>query len=180
MASYTNYTLLNSMAPGSRARCARWEMHLQGPRAGLLDATNLSAAHRATDFPKVNPRYHAREYCYYYAIEWFHDDVHFSRMAIVKQDVCTGNRTYWHRAGAFPSEPTFVPHDDDDDYDDDYDEKDEDDGVLIFTITMRSPRDATAVVVVDASTMQTVSETAAPGHAATIGYAIHGNWYGDA
>jgi hypothetical protein len=35
-------------------------------------------------------------YCFYYANEWFHDTVSYASMAVVKQNVCTGERTYWY------------------------------------------------------------------------------------
>ena len=52
----------------------------------------------ATDFPRFNDRFRTKEYCYYYANEWFHDQVNYGSMAIVKQNVCGGDEKplYWY------------------------------------------------------------------------------------
>lgn len=159
----------------SRGIAARWRMHLSGPKAGKAEWTRLSAAGRSTDFPKINPRFHARPYCFYWAVEWFHDDAHMSRMAVVRQDVCKGGRSYWYREGAFPSEPTFVPRAHGGAGAAAEEEK-EDDGYVLFTL-MDGPTGASSLVVLNASTMATASELKAP-EAAALGFTTHGQWYG--
>ena len=150
----------------------RFAMHVRGPRKGQVDITPLSHANRSTDFPKINWAYHTSPYCLFWAVEWFHDDTHMSRMAIVRQDVCNGTRRYWYREGSFPSEPTFVPrtpiaaggpH------------AAEDDGNLMFTV-LDGARGTSSLLFVDARTMETVAEAEAP-KAGTIGYTTHGQWY---
>ena len=48
-----------------------------------------------------NIRFRGVEYCYYYAVEWFHNKVDYGSMAIVKQNVCgTGEAPlYWYKPG---------------------------------------------------------------------------------
>ena len=149
-------------------------MHTSGLRQGLVDVTPLSAPGRSTDFPKIHPAYHMRPYCLYWAVEWFHNDVHFSRMAIVRQDVCSGTRRYWYREGSFPSEPTLVPTGGAAAADAGAGAA-EDDGVVVFTL-LDGASGNTSLVLVDARTMQTVGEAAAPSDAA-VGYTTHGQWY---
>jgi len=85
-------------------------------------------------------------------------------MAIVRQDVCTGRRTYWHRLAAFPSEPTFVPRPEG---------SAEDDGVILFTL-LDGVHGKSRLMAVDASSMETVSEWPTE---MTIGFTTHGEWY---
>lgn len=145
----------------------RWVMHTAGARKGRIDVQNVSAPGRITDFTNINRQYNGVRYCFYYAVEWRHNSVTYDDMAIVRQDVCTGTRSYFHRDNAFPSEPTFVP-------------RSgvgatgaEDDGVLLFTI-LNGTSGTSSLVQVDAATMALVSES--PLGVGT-GFTTHGEWY---
>ena len=151
----------------ARGTVSRFTFHTSGPREGEVEQTPLSVPRRSTDFPKINMAFHGKPYCFYYAVEWFHDDEHFSRMAIVRQDVCTGKRSHWYREGSFPSEPTFVQRK--------QGTGAEDDGVIMFTL-LDGASGKTSLMFVDAATMQAVGEAPAPRDAA-IGYTTHGQWF---
>jgi beta,beta-carotene 9',10'-dioxygenase len=162
-------------APSGRGTIERWEMFLSGDRAGRLVRSPLSIVGRSTDFPKINPMFHAQPYCLYWAVEWFHDDERMSQMAIVRQDVCTGKRMYWHREATFPSEPTFVPGTPSASSSSLSPPSKEDDGVVMFTLLDgRSGR--SSLMVINAKTMETISEVHAPANG-TIGFSTHGQWY---
>ena len=179
---WLNTTTRDGVPKSHRGVATRFAMHLRGPHQGTVDVTPLSAAGRGTDFPKINAAYHAKPYCLYWAVEWWHrppsssaelPGEHFSRMAIVRQDVCSGARSYWYREGSFPSEPTFVARRRSGTTA--AGEDTEDDGVLLFTV-LDGATGTTRLMLVDARTMQTVAEAAAPRDAA-IGYTTHGQWY---
>ncbi len=167
LAAMRNATARNQAPMTARAQVTRWTMHLDGPRRGQVDVRPLSVLGRATDFPNVHPAYRGRSYCFYYAVEWFHDDKTSSRMAVVKQDVCTGARRYWYREGLFPSEPTLVPREGG--------RRAEDDGRLLFT-ALEGDSGISSLVVVDARTMATLSQVPMPIEAA-LGFTVHGQFY---
>ena len=167
-----NATARNSAPHSLRAQITRWKLFLDGPRAGEVAVTPLSDDKRATDFPQLHPARHGRPYCFYYAVEWFHDDRTNSRMAVVKQNVCTGKRSYWYREGVFPSEPTVVPRRSEGA---EGAEGAEDDAVLLFT-TLTGETGVSSLLVVDAATMETVSEVPMPKEAA-MGFTVHGEFY---
>lgn len=152
--------------------------------SGNVVETEISDLATSTDFPRINPMYSGRPYCYYYACEWFHaDNQTYGSMAIVKQKVpCNdgdddvtsrgpSSRQYWARDGYFPSEPQFVPRrTSSDDVD-----VDEDDGYIIF-VALNGQTGRSSLVVVDARTMKETSETTIPldGH---IAFTTHGEFY---
>ena len=90
-------------------------------------------------------------------------------MAVVKQDLCSGDveqgRTFWHRAGWFPSEPTMVPSD--------TKGAEEDEGDVLFT-ALEGATGITYLVVVDAVTMESKLEMPLDGH---IPFTTHGQFY---
>ena len=86
-------------------------------------------------------------------------------MAIVKQSTCNGERLYWYREGWFPSEPYFVPNDS---------SQAEDDGILIFTAT-NGVEEYSSLFVLDARTMQEISEVKVPGDPVT--FTTHGEFF---
>mmetsp|Transcript_70203 Transcript_70203/g.182813 ORF Transcript_70203/g.182813 Transcript_70203/m.182813 type:complete len:455 (-) Transcript_70203:86-1450(-) len=126
----------------------------------------LSDADTHTDFPRVNPKYRSRKHCFYWAIEWFSDSRSYASMAVVKYDVCTGDRKrVWTRKDWYPSEVTMVPSD--------REGAAEDEGVLLF-VALDGASDATSLVGLDASTMETVSEV---GPFPRIAFTTHGEFY---
>ena len=52
----------------------------------------VSHQNRMTDFPKINMHFSTRKYCIYYAIEQFHNEREYGSAAIVKHNICTGDR----------------------------------------------------------------------------------------
>jgi hypothetical protein len=74
----------------------------------------------STDFPKVNPLFNGQPYCFYYAVEWFHDQRHFGAMAVVKQGLCASPEqprpqplslqppVYWHQPGMIVTSPVAL------------------------------------------------------------------------
>ena len=84
----------------------------------------ISVAGRLTEFPKINMDLSTRPYCIYYAVEFFHNDREYGSMAIVKHNICSGERLYWYKPSHFPSEPYFISRH----------TEHEDDGVVAFTV----------------------------------------------
>lgn len=175
---YRNKTLRDTKP---KNQIERWVLHTAGPRAGLLDTELLSTRNTVTDFPNINKAWASQHYCFYYATEWFHSGTagmsgDYASMAVVRQNVCTGERTYFARPGAYLSEPTFVP-------------RNgtaaslaasaallENDGLVMFTL-LNGTTGRSSLVLVDALTMEAESETELPG--GSIGFTTHGQWYED-
>merc|ERR1719198_2489378 len=140
------------------SKVMRWLLYLAGPRAGTLLSSELGAPGRITDFTRINPHYQAVAYCLYWAVEWRHDDQNYASMAIVRQDVCSGRRTYFYRPQSYPSEATFVPR---------QSNKGEDDGVLLLTL-LNGTSGTSSLLALDAASMLPLSETSLGN--ATIGF----------
>ena len=162
LSNYRNKTLRDQFSP---SQVLRWVLHTAGPRVGKMDSTPLAAPGRNTDFTQINRKFGAAAYCLYWAVEWRHDDVSYASMAIVRQNVCNGQRSYWHRANAYPSEPTFVPR---------KGGAAEDDGVLIFSV-LNGTSGTSTLMELDAASMEPLSETSLGG--AKGGFTTHGEWY---
>jgi len=123
---YTNRTTRDSMPAGLRGVATRLVLHMEGASQGQVDITTLSAPGTSTDFPTTNDGFAKSKYCIYFAVEWFHGGSEsYASKAIVKQNVCTGERKYWHKPSHYPSEARFI----DDDKSDI-----EDDGTVVFTV----------------------------------------------
>ena len=85
-------------------------------------------------------------------------------MAIVKYDLCSGaGKRAWYRRNWYPSEPTFVEAPG---------AAAEDDGVLVF-VALDGARDESALLVLNATSMEEISETSTP----RIGFTTHGQFY---
>ena len=142
----------------------RFELNLT---SGNVTETQISQSNKSTDFPRINSNFLGRPYCYYYANEWFHHNENtYGSMAVVKQNTCSGERLYWYREGWFPSEPYFVPNDQND--------AKEDDGILIFTAT-HGVEEYSSLFMLDAHTMQEISEVKIPGDPVT--FTTHGEFF---
>lgn len=121
----------------------------------------------STDFTKINPKFHGKKYCVFYADQWHSvPGGSYATMAIVKYNVCTGESVYWRGPSDnfYPSEPSFVPTEGG---------TAEDDGVLIFSVLNGETRTSNFLVV-DARSMQTVHNATLPD---TIGFTTHGQFY---
>jgi len=140
--------------------------HLPLHDDGPVTTEVVSDPGTSTDFPCINPRYHSKAHCFYWAVEWFADSKSYASMAIVKYDVCNGGKKrVWSRRGWYPSEATMVPSD--------RQGAAEDEGVLIFT-ALDGASGKTFLLGVDAETMETVSEA---GPFPRIAFSTHGTFY---
>lgn len=166
--SLANGTLRNLAPPGYRAKVLRFELHLSGPKNGTVTKTTLNPKKpkgSSVDFPKINMAYEGLPYCYYYAVEWFHASAFvYGSMAIVKQNVCTGETLSWYTESNFPSEPFFIANPG---------ATEEDDGVVVFTV-LDGPNDTSKYMIVDAKTMKTITEVPLPGK---LGFTTHGQYF---
>lgn len=139
----------------------RYELHLD---TGNVTTTVFSRPGADQDFPKINPRFNGRKYCFVYVTEWFHDDVTMGSMAVGKMDVCNGGRTqYWSAPSVFPSEAVFVPKAG----------GAEDDGYL-FVVAMHGEKHESHFVILDARTMEPVVDVPLP---QPIPFTAHGEFY---
>jgi len=160
---YRNVTARNSMNYELRGKAVRMVLHMAGELKGTMSLSPITAAPKFVEFPAINNAYQARDYCFFYAVEWFHDTKIFSDMAIVKHDVCSGEVQYWYMEDHFPSEPQFVATPGSDA---------EDDGVIVFTVLEEGSR--SSLMIVNATTMSSISKvpTSTP-----IGFTTHGQIY---
>lgn len=163
---WTNKTARDALPDTKKAYALRITLHTAGVKKGLASIAPIAEGlqHQSTDLPRMNPTFFGKAYCFFYALEWWHDGKTCGNMAIVKQNVCTGSRVWWLRGAAYPSEPTFV---------DDPSSEAEEDGVLIFRVLDGVSGDTT-LVGVDARTMQTLSESTL---STTMTFAVHGMFY---
>jgi carotenoid cleavage dioxygenase-like enzyme len=120
-----------------------------------------------TTFPRSNPDWAGREYCFYYALEMFHNAKELGSYAVVKQNVCTGERTYHQRDNAFQSEPVLVPSG--------AAGADEDAGTVMFS-ELDGETGVQSLVLLNAKTMAQVSRTELPPNH-HIPFTLHGAWY---
>merc|ERR1719265_1717961 len=82
------------MNPG-RANLMRITMYLSGDMAGQSQVklfTSIQNSH--IDFYRINPSRYGRDYCFFYATEWWHDGSNYANMAITKHNACED--TYTH------------------------------------------------------------------------------------
>jgi len=126
----------------------------------------LSDPLSSTDFPKVNPGYQGKKHCFYWAVQWFHDQKSYASMAITKQDLCYGGpQLSWSRNFWYVSEPTMIPSP--------VPSAPEDAGVLVFTALDGNSED-TFLLTLDAQSMELQSSAGPfPG----IGFTTHGQFY---
>jgi carotenoid cleavage dioxygenase-like enzyme len=164
----------------------RVQLLTSGSRRGDVLMTPISSSSVSTDFPNINKRFSGRPHCVYYAVEWFHDGISYGSMAIVKQNLCASTTTtttatatnpvlqvqapvYWYKPGYFPSEPTFVSAP----LNTFSSVGAEDDGVIMFTV-MHGATQESALVIVNATTMSTISWSNVP---TTMTFTTHGQFY---
>jgi carotenoid cleavage dioxygenase-like enzyme len=148
----------------SSQRVWRYVLHLDGPLKGHVTDEPISLPGRAVEFPKINMKYSTKPHCIYYGQEWYHNDLEFGSMAVLKHDMCKGTRQYWYKPSTFPSEATFIARPG---------ALKEDDGVLVFAVTY-GVNGTSAFVMADGETMETLTEQPLP---VAIPFATHGEWF---
>jgi len=133
----------------------------------LVTSMPLTDPRTSTDFTAINPRFQGKRHCYFWGVTWFADLRTQASMAISKRDVCGGGSRdlRWSRKNWYPSEPTVVPAPGKD--------ASEDEALLIFT-ALDGAKGETYLVIVDASTMESISEV---GPFPRIGFTTHGKFY---
>jgi torulene dioxygenase len=146
----------------SRGELRRYVFHLEGEKKGQVTWQVVSAPGREVDFFKINDRWNGLPYCYVYSDEWFHDGETYASMAVVKQNVCTGERTYWKAKDNYPGEPFFIPGPG----------PEEDDGLVIFVV-LDGPKGISKLMVLDGKTFNEVATIELPVH---IPFTAHGQF----
>jgi len=146
---------------GDKILMKRLHLYLSGDQKGKVTTQTLSVESRSTEFPRINPLFQSKEYCIYYATEWFHAGGYAS-MAVLRHDVCKGERTYWAKKNWYPSEAVFVPTG-----------TEEADGVLVFT-ALDGVSGVSHFITIDATTMTEVANVALP---VRIPFTAHGEFY---
>jgi len=133
--------------PG-RANLMRITMYLSGDKAGQSEVKMFpSITNSHIDFYKLNPTRYSKEYCHFYATEWWHDGSNYANMAIVKQNVCDDTYTHFTQDNFYPGEAYFIPTG-----------EDEDDGALIV-LGIDGNRGASSFITIDPKTMTEVDGT---------------------
>jgi carotenoid cleavage dioxygenase-like enzyme len=154
-------------------------MYTSGPKRGKYDIIELSSSDKSTEFPTINNEFSAFPYCYYYAIEWFHDSKSYGSMAVAKHSLCddesknpsqtvntfSNSSIYWSKDNFYPSEATFIPSDK---------SESEDDGVLVFTVLDGNDGGSSYFEIVDARTMLTIQEIEL---STRMTFSVHGQFY---
>ncbi|XP_059147800.1 uncharacterized protein LOC131935416 [Physella acuta] len=94
------------------AMVVRVTIWLDDVRASVtrLDATDEPTVASRLEFPAINELYRSRDYCYVYGIVLKADHVTFSKMLLVKKDLCAGGKRDLHLyiPGIYFLEPSFV------------------------------------------------------------------------
>eukprot|EP00419_Tripos_fusus_P011783 CAMPEP_0172663798 /NCGR_PEP_ID=MMETSP1074-20121228/6165_1 /TAXON_ID=2916 /ORGANISM="Ceratium fusus, Strain PA161109" /LENGTH=524 /DNA_ID=CAMNT_0013479849 /DNA_START=1 /DNA_END=1575 /DNA_ORIENTATION=+ len=147
---------------GDKIHLKRLHLHLSGDQKGKVTTQTLSVESRSSEFFRINPLFQSKEYCIYYATEWFHAGSAYASMAVLRHDVCKGERTYWAKENWYPSEAVFVPTG-----------TEEADGVLVFT-ALDGVNGVSHFVTVDAATMTEMTNVALP---VRIPFTAHGEFY---
>ena len=147
-----------------RGQVTRLVLHMRGSEKGTVTTIPLSPRGKATDFPTMNKAdYERKKYCIYYANEWFHA-VTYASMAVVKHNICTGERRHWYKPANYPSEPKFV--DDDSSTIEDY-------GVIIFTV-LDGTTNTSRIVMLNARSMEELESWEIE---QKIAFTTHGEFY---
>jgi carotenoid cleavage dioxygenase-like enzyme len=158
---FANKTFRDNKSNNKTNTLERMHLHLAGPMKGQVTRQVLSPPGRYTDFMRINDMKSGMPYCIYYAVEWFHDDVTYTSMAVLKHDICQDKRTYWTKVHHYPHEPVFVPLGTADDA--------EDHGLIVF-VALNGPRGADDFVVLNATTLEEVSVVELGAHSAFLAH----------
>lgn len=150
-----------------RGSVRRLHMHLTGPMKGAVTFEDfVQRPGSMLDFFRINPAYNGLPYCFYWAVEWWHDGQSYASMAILKHDVCTGTKTYWRQENVYVAEPVFVPRPAG---------EEEDDGI-IMVVVLDGQKGKSKLVMLNAKTMTELNGTTAelPTH---IPFTAHGQFF---
>ena len=133
-----------------------------------ITSQTFSDRNKKTEFPKINPKFSTKKYCYYWAVTWFSDNETYASMAIIKQDMCNfgkpGATLEWKRPNWYVSEPMMIPA---------TDGKEEDDGIVVFP-ALNGNEGKTYYITLNAKTMEEISVAGPFPH---IPYSAHGHFY---
>lgn len=132
----------------------------------------VSDPRTSTDFVRVNPLSVGRRHCFYWGVAWFADHKAFASMGVVKYELCGRDHHgavsashVWARKNWYPSEPTMIPAPGA--------TAAEDEGLIIF-VALDGEHGQTHLFVLDAQTMQPLSEA---GPFPRIAFTTHGAFY---
>jgi carotenoid cleavage dioxygenase-like enzyme len=141
----------------------RLHFHFSGPLAGEVTSEDFDQVPGSTlDFFRIHPDFVGLPYCIFYATQWWADGENYASMAIVKHNVCTGEKTVWQRPNMYPGEPEMVPGP----------SGAEEDGVVIF-VALDGERRASKLVILDAKTFTELEVMELPTH---IPFTAHGQF----
>merc|ERR550519_2633237 len=113
------------------------------------------------DFPKVNPNYYGRHYCYAYG----QAIVDVRRQYLVKKNVCDSTEDkIWYKEEHYSGEPIFIPNPDG---------SSEDDGVLLV-IVLDGATQLSYLLLLDGQSFETLAEARLE---TFIPMSIHGSWF---
>lgn len=156
----------------AHAQLQRYEVDLATNRVQRIHLTPPTPAFiDYLDMPGINEKLQSRPYCFVYGLALKIDNVSLSRTAIVKRDMCGGQRDrYWHVESHYPVEPLFLP---DPRPGEDGEEREEDEGlVLVPMIDGLAGRSYMAVL--DARNLSLVSSADLP---TLLPYSLHGRFF---
>jgi len=149
-----------------RAVLRRVHMHFSGPLAGQATFETFEKIEGShTDFYRVNPSNVGLPYCVYYATQWWHDSVSYASMAVMKHDLCSGERVYWSSPDVYVGEPMLIPKPG----------GAEDDGVVVF-VALDGSKGTSKFVTLDAKTMKEM-DSAGIDLDVHIPFTAHGNFF---
>lgn len=138
---------------------ARYRRFEANPSSGKLTKRDLIEAH--IELPQKNyDAVNGRHYRYAYGVGLKGKRSGFIDQ-LVKADVKKGETKIWRERGVYPGEPVFVPRPH---------ARSEDDGV-IMSVVLDGRRRASALVVLDAKSMQEIARASVPHH---IPFGFHG------
>ncbi|CAK0796245.1 unnamed protein product [Prorocentrum cordatum] len=157
---FNNKTARDGIA--DRGELRRYVLHLHGEKKGQVTWQAVSAPGRSVDFFKINDKWNGLAYRYVYSVEWFHDGRTYASMAVVKQNMRTGERAYWTAKDNYPGEPFFIPGPG----------PAEDDGLVIFVV-LDGPKGISKLVMLDGKTFEEVTTVKLPQH---IPFTAHGQF----
>lgn len=158
-AKFLNKTLRDAVP---RNEFRRYHLHTSGPANGTVTFETFTSG-VAVDFFRINSEFSGKPYCYAYMSEWFHDRKSYASLAVLKQDMCTGEKKYWYRKNTYPGEPNFVPKPG----------GAEDDGVVVF-VALDGEKRTSLYVVLDGKTLEELAVVTLPAH---IPFTAHGTWW---
>jgi len=162
-AKFLNKTLRDDKE-GNYPELRRYHLHLAGPLKGSTTYEAMNVPGRMTDFFKINPAFNGVQYCFIYMSEWFHDDKAYASMAILKQDVCKGTKTYWSFNNTYPGEPTFIAKPG---------STEEDDGIVVFP-SLDGDKGTSSYVILDGKTFKEIASVPLGVH---IPFTAHGRFF---